>query len=275
MCGNGIRACPFLAGDGDARAAHGDETPAGLIIPVLQRTANQGRHGSTDAGTNTFPPPWLWAVGLPQGGVDQRGSAQGCCRGDENLTWFLSDLTSIPFDAWGGTEVVKLPKPMCISSRSGSNALEIRSENEVQGQHSVEQALAPVYLLRTRSVCLSPLQRSCTGGLQIGWPDREIVFAADPAEAVLTEVVPELVPVHRSAQQAARRYPSSAKTSRDLPFDFVHDCQDGCRQPDNCLRAEAQQQVQSLDSMSLDAMINLAADSLEGAHAQDRANLGG
>ena len=82
---------------------------------------------------------------------------------------------------------------------------------------------------------------------------------------VVVVVVPELVPVPSAgstAPPAAKTAP--LKSSASIAFDCSRDCQDGCRQPDNCLRAEAQQQVQSLlDSMSLDAMIDLATDSLE------------
>ena len=101
---------------------------------------------------------------------------------------------------------------------------------------------------------------------QISWPDREgSVFMTGPAEAVFDGVVvPELVPVPigQPSKPPAATQAAQKTSARSATFDCSRDCQDGCRQPDNCLRAEAQQQVQSLlDSMSLDAMINLASTS--------------
>ena len=96
-----------------------------------------------------------------------------------------------------------------------------------------------------------------------------------PAEAVFDGVlIPELVPYalepliaepepqrpNQSDPRPEAEMPSPSKPS----FDCSHDCKDACQRPDNCLQAEAQQQVQSLlDSMSLDAMIDLASDTLE------------
>ena len=76
-----------------------------------------------------------------------------------------------------------------------------------------------------------------------------------PAEAVFDGVlVPELVPVDVPIPDAA---PASS-------LDCARDCSDTCQQPERCLREEAQKEVQSLlSSMSLDAMINLAGESLE------------
>ncbi len=111
------------------------------------------------------------------------------------------------------------------------------------------------------------------GPLRISWPDRGgSVFMTGPAEAVFDGVlIPELVPAptETSPSQLAATAPMAETTNQgddaEVPtLNCSRDCRDGCRQPDQCLRAEAQQQVQSLlDSMSLDTMIDLAADSLE------------
>jgi len=71
---------------------------------------------------------------------------------------------------------------------------------------------------------------------------------------------PDLMPA--GANSVLETLPSAAPEK--APFDCSSDCVDACQQPDNCLRDAAQQQVQAfLNSTSLDAMLNLASDSLE------------
>jgi diaminopimelate epimerase len=96
------------------------------------------------------------------------------------------------------------------------------------------------------------------GPLQISWRDRTgPVLMTGPASAVFDGVItPELLP--EDVPPAA----SAPETSQT--FDCASDCVDGCRQPDACLRTEAQQQVMAfLNNTSLDSMLNLASESLE------------
>jgi diaminopimelate epimerase len=70
------------------------------------------------------------------------------------------------------------------------------------------------------------------------------------------------MPGGRSEEMAAELKPAVASTPPAL--DCASDCKEGCRQPERCLREEAQAKVQAfLASTSLDSMINLAGESLE------------
>ena len=94
-----------------------------------------------------------------------------------------------------------------------------------------------------------------------------------PAVAVFDGVLnPELLPQPRQEQPTAvagqstssTADSSSPSTQVENSLDCANDCKDTCQQPDHCLRDEAQARVQEfLSSTSLDAMINLAGDSLE------------
>ena len=100
------------------------------------------------------------------------------------------------------------------------------------------------------------------GPLQIAWPGRHgSVLMTGPAVAVFDGVLsPDLMPAGESPV-AELLTPDAADNA---PFDCSSDCLDSCQQPDNCLRDIAQQQVQAfLNSTSLDAMLNLASESLE------------
>ena len=84
-----------------------------------------------------------------------------------------------------------------------------------------------------------------------------------PAVAVFDGVMnPDLMPEGRPKESSTAPEPTVA--SGPPVLDCANDCRDGCRQPDRCLREEAQAKVQAfLASTSLDSMINLAGDSLE------------
>jgi len=104
------------------------------------------------------------------------------------------------------------------------------------------------------------------GPLQIAWPNRSgSVLMTGPAVAVFAGVfAPELLPVGMVEQQPPAMAVATAPAQEAAGFDCSRDCADSCQQPDNCLRDAAQQQVQAfLNSTSLDAMLNLASDSLE------------
>jgi diaminopimelate epimerase len=92
-----------------------------------------------------------------------------------------------------------------------------------------------------------------------------------PAVAVFDGVLnPELLPESGQELQSQTPQPKEQPTSgaAAVPdnnnLDCANDCKDTCQQQDHCLRDEAQARVQEfLSSTSLDAMINLAGDSLE------------
>ena len=85
-----------------------------------------------------------------------------------------------------------------------------------------------------------------------------------PAAAVFDGVLsPDLLPAPLAPSSFAA--PTSVEPNQaNAGFECARDCVDACQQPDNCLRDVAQQQVQAfLNSTSLDAMLNLASESLE------------
>lgn len=296
MCGNGIRCLArFLAdSDGDAPGRSWSiETPAGLIIPVLQEDGQI----KVDMGAPMLAPdtvPTTLAVGeqgLPQGELTINGDllkVAAVGMGNPHVVVPVPDLTSIPFDAWGAALEVDPSFPAKTNVHflqvRGRDALEIRVWERGAGPTLACGTGACATLVAAHLLGLSEATAEVMlpgGPLQISWPDREgSVFMTGPAEAVFDGVVvPELVPVPigQPNKSTAAPQPAQKTSAGSATFDCSRDCQDGCRQPDNCLRAEAQQQVQSLlDSMSLDAMINLATDSLEErTRSRIEQNLGG
>ena len=85
-----------------------------------------------------------------------------------------------------------------------------------------------------------------------------------PAKAVFDGVLsPDLMPADAAITSPATVEPINPQSS-EASFDCASDCVDTCRQPDNCLRDEAQQKVMDfLQNTSLDSMLNLASESLE------------
>ena len=208
--------------------------------------------------------------------------------GNPHVVVPVPDLTSIPFDAWGAALEVDPSFPAKTNVHflqvKGSNALEIRVWERGAGPTLACGTGACATLVAAHLLGLSEFTAEVMlpgGPLQISWPDREgSVFMTGPPKPFSTGLLcqslylsPRVSPASRPPLPKQRKRISTASAT----FDCSRDCQDGCRQPENCLRAEAQQQVQSLlDSMSLDAMINLAADSLEErTRSRIEQNLGG
>ncbi len=298
MCGNGIRCLArFLAdSDGDAPGREWSiETPAGLIIPVLQADGQI----RVDMGLPMLTPervPTTLAIGdqgLPQGSIavgDDILAVASVGMGNPHVVVPCDDLTAIPFETWGEAleRCAEFPAKTNVHFLKvhGADALEIRVWERGAGPTLAcgTGACATLVAAHLLNLCDHTAQVMLPGGpLLISWPKREgSVYMTGPAEPVFDGVlVPELVPatgVDETSQptaspQASQPQPSPPMDSTQqagsaqpgsVPFDCATACKDGCCQPDQCLRSEAQQQVQSLlDSMSLDAMIDLASDSLE------------
>ena len=294
MCGNGIRCLArFLAdSDGDLPGRSWSiETPAGLIVPVLQEDGQI----RVDMGPPVLTPdavPTTLAIGaqgLPQGEIEISGTSLAVASvgmGNPHVVVPVEDLASIPFDHWGAALEVDPSFPAKTNVHflkvHGPEALEIRVWERGAGPTLACGTGACATLVAAHLLGLSSdsAQVMLPGGpLMISWPERSgSVFMTGPAESVFDGVlVPELVPVPKAISSTAVSTDDAESHPPKAAFDCSKDCRDGCRQPDNCLRVEAQQQVQSLlDSMSLDAMIDLASDSLEQrTRSRIEQNLGG
>ena len=291
MCGNGIRCLArFLAdSDGDQPGrTWRTETMAGVIVPELcedgQIRVDMGQPFlNSDQIPTTLP---KGRSGLPQGEIDLQGctlqlAAVGM--GNPHVVVPVQDLKSIPFDAWGSAlEVAPLfPAKTNVHFLEviDEHTLEIRVWERGAGPTLACGTGACATLVAATLLGLSGSEATVKlpgGPLEISWPDPEgSVFMTGPAVAVFDGVLnPELLPQPRpeqptSAATVGQTTPSSAdastpSTQAKNSLDCANDCQDTCQQPDHCLRDEAQALVQEfLSSTSLDAMINLAGDSLE------------
>ena len=297
MCGNGIRCLArFLAdSDGDAPGRSWPiETPAGMIIPVLQGDGQIRVDMGKPLITSDSVPTTLGVgpQGLPQGTIEVNGTALEVAAvgmGNPHVVVPCDDLAAIPFESWGKALEICAEFPAKTTVHflkvHGADSLEIRVWERGAGPTLACGTGACATLVAAHLLNLSnhTAQVMLPGGpLFISWPDRDgSVFMTGPAEPVFDGVlVPELVPdtsgagagkstetsVAPSTQvdPASETSQNSHAKNSNTPFDCATACKDGCRQPDRCLRSAAQQQVQSLlDSMSLDAMIDLASDSLE------------
>ena len=185
----------------------------------------------------------------------------------------LEALATIPIDAWGAALEVHPAFPaktnvhfLHVHSR---NRLEIRVWERGAGPTLACGTGACATLVAAVLLGLSDdtAEVMLPGGpLQIAWPNRSgSVLMTGPAVAVFDGVfAPELLPVGMVEQQPPAMAVATAPAQEAAGFDCSRDCADSCQQPDNCLRDAAQQQVQAfLNSTSLDAMLNLASDSLE------------
>ena len=280
MCGNGIRCLArFLAdSDGDAPGRRwAIETPAGLIRPELQ---SDGQllvdMGPPFLEPATVPTTLPLVDGLARGAAevaDAQLAVAAVGMGNPHVVVPVDDLTAIPFDAWGAALEVHPFFPaktnvhfLQVHSR---NRLEIRVWERGAGPTLACGTGACATLVAAVLLGLSDEQAEVMlpgGPLQIAWPNRSgSVLMTGPAVAVFDGVLsPELLPAGIGSSEpvppAKPVLPDPAATG----FDCSRDCAESCQQPENCLRDAAQQQVQAfLNSTSLDAMLNLASDSLE------------
>ena len=276
MCGNGIRCLArFLAdSDGDAPGKRWSiETPAGLIRPELQ---SDGQllvdMGAPFLDPASIPTTLPLVEGLARGSVDLANRSLDVAAvgmGNPHVVVPVADLSSIPFDAWGAALEVHPLFP----AKTNVHFLQVHARNRLEirvwergagptlacGTGACATLVAAVLL----DLADDHAEVMLPGGpLQIAWPGRSgSVLMTGPAVAVFDGVLsPDLMP----AGETPVAKPLTPDAADNAPFDCSRDCVDSCQQPDSCLRDAAQQQVQAfLNSTSLDAMLNLASESLE------------
>ena len=279
MCGNGIRCLArFLAdSDGDSPGRSWRiETPAGMIIPELQ----QDGQIRVDMGAPFLKPemvPTLLSAdanGLPRGEVCREGltlSLAAVGMGNPHVVVPVDDLEAIPFEALGA----QLECDPLFPAKTNVHFLKVHSRQHLEIR-VWERGAGPTLACGTgacatlvAAVLMGFSDSEATvvlpgGPLSIRWADQQgSVFMTGPAVAVFDGVMnPDLMPEGRPDGLAAE--PKPLESSTPPGFDCAKDCKEGCRQPDRCLREEAQAKVQAfLASTSLDSMINLAGESLE------------
>ena len=291
MCGNGIRCLArFLAdSDGDQPGrTWRTETMAGVIVPEL---CDDGQI-RVDMGQPFLEPEQVPTTlskglsGLPQGEIELESSTLQLAAvgmGNPHVVVPVQDLEAIPFDAWGSALEVNPLFPAKTNVHFleviDQHTLEIRVWERGAGPTLACGTGACATLVAATLLGLSDSEATVKlpgGPLEISWPDRKgSVFMTGPAIAVFDGVLnPELLPETRqeqptSAAAVGQTMPSTAaaatqSTQGSKSLNCAKDCKDSCQQPDQCLRDEAQARVQQfLSSTSLDAMLNLAGDSLE------------
>ncbi len=279
MCGNGIRCLArFLAdSDGDQPGRRWTiETPAGLIIPELQ----QDGQIRVDMGSPFLAPETIPTLlspddkGLPRGEVTCEGltlSLAAVGMGNPHVVVPVDNLEAIPFDALGA----QLECDPNFPAKTNVHFLKVHSRQHLEIR-VWERGAGPTLACGTGACAtlvaafllgFSDSEATVVlpgGPLGISWPDQHgSVFMTGPAVAVFDGVMnPDLMPEGRANESTPG--PESTLASKPPVLDCANDCRDGCRQPDRCLREEAQARVQAfLESTSLDSMINLAGDSLE------------
>ncbi len=291
MCGNGIRCLArFLAdSDGDQPGrTWRTETMAGVIVPELcedgQIRVDMGQPFlESDQVPTTLS---KGRSGLPQGEIELQGSTLQLAAvgmGNPHVVVPVQDLKSIPFDAWGSALEVNPLFPAKTNVHFleviDQHTLEIRVWERGAGPTLACGTGACATLVAATLLGLSESEATVIlpgGPLEISWPDpKGSVFMTGPAVAVFDGVLnPELLPETgqdqpSSAAAVGQTTPSTAavatgSTQITNSLDCANDCKETCQQPDHCLRDEAQARVQEfLSSTSLDAMLNLAGDSLE------------
>ena len=291
MCGNGIRCLArFLAdSDGDQPGrTWRTETMAGVIVPEL---CDDGQI-RVDMGQPFLEPEQVPTTllkglsGLPQGEIELESSTLQLAAvgmGNPHVVVPVQDLKAIPFDAWGSALEVNPLFPAKTNVHFleviDQHTLEIRVWERGAGPTLACGTGACATLVAATLLGLSESEATVKlpgGPLEISWPDRKgSVFMTGPAVAVFDGVLnPELLPETRqeqptSAAAVGQTMPSTAaaatqSTQSSKSLNCANDCKDTCQKPDHCLRDEAQARVQEfLSSTSLDAMLNLAGDSLE------------
>ena len=291
MCGNGIRCLArFLAdSDGDQPGrTWRTETMAGVIVPELcddgQIRVDMGQPFLEPEDVPTTLSKGL--SGLPQGEIELESSTLQLAAvgmGNPHVVVPVQDLEAIPFDAWGSALEVNPLFPAKTNVHFleviDQHTLEIRVWERGAGPTLACGTGACATLVAATLLGLSESEATVKlpgGPLEISWPDRKgSVFMTGPAVAVFDGVLnPELLPETRqeqptSAAAVGQTMPSTAaaatqSTQSSKSLNCANDCKDTCQKPDHCLRDEAQARVQEfLSSTSLDAMLNLAGDSLE------------
>ena len=296
MCGNGIRCLArFLAdSDGDQPGrTWRTETMAGVIVPEL---CDDGQI-RVDMGQPFLEPDQVPTTlskgrsGLPQGEIKLQGSTLQLAAvgmGNPHVVVPVQDLKAIPFDAWGSALEVNPLFPAKTNVHFleviDQHTLEIRVWERGAGPTLACGTGACATLVAAKLLGLSESEATVIlpgGPLEISWPDpKGSVFMTGPATAVFDGVLnPELLPQTSPSETPFTEPIASTVVEEISPLptdispadqivtkniDSENDLNDDSSQADQDLSDEAQARVQKfLSSTSLDAIINIAAESFE------------
>ena len=296
MCGNGIRCLArFLAdSDGDQPGrTWRTETMAGVIVPEL---CDDGQI-RVDMGQPFLEPDQVPTTlskgrsGLPQGEIKLQGSTLQLAAvgmGNPHVVVPVQDLKAIPFDAWGSALEVNSLFPAKTNVHFleviDQHTLEIRVWERGAGPTLACGTGACATLVAAKLLGLSESEATLIlpgGPLEISWPDpKGSVFMTGPATAVFDGVLnPELLPQTSPSETPFTEPIASTVVEEISPLptdispadqivtkniDSENDLNDDSSQADQDLSDKAQARVQKfLSSTSLDAIINIAAESLE------------
>lgn len=296
MCGNGIRCLArFLAdSDGDQPGrTWRTETMAGVIVPEL---CEDGQI-RVDMGQPFLEPDQVPTTlskgrsGLPQGEIKLQGSTLQLAAvgmGNPHVVVPVQDLKAIPFDAWGSALEVNSLFPAKTNVHFleviDQHTLEIRVWERGAGPTLACGTGACATLVAAKLLGLSESEATVIlpgGPLEISWPDpKGSVFMTGPATAVFDGVLnPELLPQTSPSETPFTEPIASTVVEEISPLptdispadqivtkniDSENDLNDDSSQADQDLSDKAQARVQKfLSSTSLDAIINIAAESLE------------
>ena len=296
MCGNGIRCLArFLAdSDGDQPGrTWRTETMAGVIVPEL---CDDGQI-RVDMGQPFLEPDQVPTTlskgrsGLPQGEIKLQDSTLQLAAvgmGNPHVVVPVHDLKAIPFDAWGSALEVNPLFPAKTNVHFleviDQHTLEIRVWERGAGPTLACGTGACATLVAAKLLGLSESEATVIlpgGPLEISWPDpKGSVFMTGPATAVFDGVLnPELLPQTSPSETPFTEPIASTVVEEISPLptdispadqivtkniDSENDLNDDSSQADQDLSDKAQARVQKfLSSTSLDAIINIAAESLE------------
>lgn len=295
MCGNGIRCLArFLAdcdGDGPGRTWQID-TLAGRIVPELLvdgtiRVDMGAPFLQSEQVPTTLP---VGAAGLPQGELEvdgERFMVAAAGMGNPHVVIPVDAVDEIDLERFGSRFEVHPAFP----ARTNVHFVEVLAPDHLL-MRVWERGAGPTLacgtgacatLVACHSLGLSARQARLDlpgGPLQIHWDaSTGKVYMDGPAEHVFDGVIPDGETVAAARQEAAARAAAAsslavsaepdtragaAPTAAAPPIDCATVCSKGCIRPESCPSAEARARVAALlNSTSLDALVNIATNSLE------------
>ncbi|NBW62713.1 MAG: diaminopimelate epimerase [Synechococcaceae bacterium WB4_1_0192] len=295
MCGNGIRCLArFLAdcdGDGPGRTWQID-TLAGRIVPELLvdgtiRVDMGAPFLQSEQVPTTLP---VGAAGLPQGELEvdgERFMVAAAGMGNPHVVIPVDAVDEIDLERFGSRFEVHPAFP----ARTNVHFVEVLAPDHLL-MRVWERGAGPTLacgtgacatLVACHSLGLSARQARLDlpgGPLQIHWDaSTGKVYMDGPAEHVFDGVIPDGETVAAARQEAAARAAAAsamavsaepdtpagaAPAAAAPPIDCATVCSKGCIRPESCPSAEARARVAALlNSTSLDALVNIATNSLE------------
>jgi len=295
MCGNGIRCLArFLAdcdGDGPGRTWQID-TLAGRIVPELLvdgtiRVDMGAPFLQSEQVPTTLP---VGAAGLPQGELEvdgERFMVAAAGMGNPHVVIPVDAVDEIDLERFGSRFEVHPAFP----ARTNVHFVEVLAPDHLL-MRVWERGAGPTLacgtgacatLVACHSLGLSARQARLDlpgGPLQIHWDSSTgKVYMDGPAEHVFDGVIPDGETVAAARQEAAARAAAAsamavsaepdtpagaAPAAAAPPIDCATVCSKGCIRPESCPSAEARARVAALlNSTSLDALVNIATNSLE------------